>query len=116
MPGAPLAPQQLGPHLRLVPARIGILESTGDPTTMLQRKKGFYTIQLRSARDNGHLPILSPYCRFRQHRLCGPVRKYEEGAAAVGNGGKIVDRDSSNSVYTGDGVQGSVSDGADLRK
>ena len=44
----------------------------------------------------------------------GPARKSEEGAAALGDGGGIVDEDSINGKGTGDGVQGSGSDGSYL--
>ena len=45
-----------------------------------------------------------------------PVQKSEEGAAAVGDGGKGADKDGSNSVGTGDDIQGGGSDGAALQE
>ena len=81
---------------------------------MLRGESGFYTSQLGSPRVNGHLPILGPLCHFQQQIMGGHVRKYEEVASEMGDGGKVFDGDGSDGVGTVDDVQGGGSDGAAL--
>ena len=46
------------------------------------------------------------HSNVQHQQLDGPVRQYDEGAAAVGGGGGGSDKDLSNGVGTGDDVQG----------
>ena len=46
------------------------------------------------------------HSNVQHQQLDGPVRQYDEGAAAVGGGGGGSDKELSNGVGTGDDVQG----------
>ena len=64
-----------------------------------------YMSQLGDTIYNIILPILRPHGLFQQQQMDGPVRKYEEGAAAVGGGDKDVDGIGSGGAGTGDDVK-----------
>ena len=54
--------------------------------------------------------------RFQQQRLGGPLWKSEEGAAAVGYGGKCVNKYRNGGAVMSDDVQGGGSYGVALRE
>ena len=72
--------------------------------------------QYGAAKDNGSLPILGRNIRVQEQQLDGPVQKYEEGAAAVGDGGKGTGEYGSDGTGTGNDVQGVNSESATLRE